>query len=174
MSERNKLKEKTELELSYKAFDKILKFTLVFAIVLVSGFIIFYILNPEPGHVSFGVLNENKKAEDYPTSAQIDEEIYFYATVDNHLSTDFTFKLKILKGDNDTLLSSTGSDKAQLYSNSEVVTLTPGGKWMSEKQTISFSQEGNNQIIIVELWEIKEDGSEEFFNILWIRLNIIG
>ena len=44
-------------------------------------------------------------------------------------------------------------------------------KWISPKLNISFSQIGINQIIIAELWEITNT-KPEFYNILWLRLNI--
>ena len=36
---------------------------------------------------------------------------------------------------------------------------------------ISFSEIGANQIVIAELWQIKNE-VEEFYNIIWLRLNI--
>ena len=42
---------------------------------------------------------------------------------------------------------------------------------MYGEYNISFSEVGDNQIIIAELWQIKSE-TEEFFNILYLRLNI--
>ena len=50
-------------------------------------------------------------------------------------------------------------------------TLNNKESWLSGKLNISFSEIGDNQIIIAELWQIKNT-IIEFYNILWLRLNI--
>ncbi|MHA1271867.1 MAG: DUF1616 domain-containing protein [Promethearchaeota archaeon] len=172
MNRQNKNKEKIELEKSYKDYNKIVKISLILGIVVVSGFIIYYLLNPEPGYVLFGILNEDKKAENYPTVAKANESIYFYITVGNYLGRDFTFHLKILKGDNETKLKPSGAENAYLDFQTENVKLINGENWTSEKLSTSFSEIGDNQILIVELYEITDDGKESFYDILWLRLNI--
>ncbi len=47
----------------------------------------------------------------------------------------------------------------------------PHKPYISEQLNISFSQLGDNQKIIAELWQIKNNEAE-FYNILWIRLNV--
>jgi len=64
-----------------KAFGKIVRISLIIGILMVSGVVIYYILNPEPGYVDFGLLNSNKKAEDYPTEVVANESVEFYVTV---------------------------------------------------------------------------------------------
>jgi len=164
-------KEKAELELSYTYFSKILRFVLVFAIIVVSGFIIYYLLNPEPGHATFGILNENQESRNYPTEATINQEIEFYITVENHFPDEFDFLVKILKGDDDTSLSSTGSSGAIEYKTIGTISLKSEEEWISEKQSVSFSEPGN-RIIIVELWKLNDKNEGEFFNILWLRVNV--
>jgi len=172
MSEQKKKAVDLELERSTKRYDTIVRVCLLAGIIIVSGFIIYYILFPQPGYVTFGLLNANQEAENYQTQASIGEDIEFYATVDNYLGSDFTFRLKIYKGDNNTELSSSGSNNAVLNQTLAKVTIVNGQKWMSEKLTISFYQIGSNQTIIVELWQYTDATTEQFYDIVWQRLNI--
>jgi len=165
-------KKKRELEESKKQFDKIVRVCLIGGIIVVSGFIIYYILIPKDGYVTFGILNSDKKGENYPTQAYLGENIDFYVTVENHMGTQFIFRLKIYKGNNDTQLSSSGSRDAELNITTPKITLDNTGKWMSEKLSLSFYTIGSNQIIIVELWQFVDQTTDEFFDILWLRLNI--
>ena len=164
--------ERIDLEESQRALGKIVKISLILGILVVSGFIIYYVLNPEPGYVTFGLLNEDKKAEDYPTTAAINEDIYFYVTVGNYLREEFTFHLKILRGDNETELSSSGSEGAELNFTTKERTLEHQEEWISDKYSISFSDTGENHIIIVELYQITDEDKEEFYNILFLRINV--
>jgi hypothetical protein len=75
-----------------------------------------------------------------------------------------------MKGDNNTVLSSTGSNGTFAFMMNG--SLKHKELWKSSKLNISFPQIGANQIIIVELWQDFESKPEEFFNILWLRLNI--
>ncbi|KKK92065.1 hypothetical protein LCGC14_2706660 [marine sediment metagenome] len=52
--------EKSNLRKSYMQFEVLLKISLIIGILIVSGFIIYYILTPEPGYVTLGILNEDK------------------------------------------------------------------------------------------------------------------
>jgi len=105
MNSKVTLKEKSEVELATIQFQRLLRFSLIFGIIIVSGFIVYYILVPEEGYIGFGILNDDERAEDYPTTAKVNQSIGFYVTVDNELDHDFTFKLIILLGNDDTKLS---------------------------------------------------------------------
>ncbi|MFX1587558.1 MAG: DUF1616 domain-containing protein [Promethearchaeota archaeon] len=153
-------------------FDKIVKISLIIGIIVISGFIIYYLLTPEPGYVTFGVLNSDKKAENYPTNATVGENISFYISVGNYLRRDFNFRIEILKGDNNTLLTSSGSINASSYLNTSITNLNHKMQWMSEMFNISFSQPGTNQIMIAELKEVDISLEETFIDILWLRFNI--
>ncbi|MFX0156064.1 MAG: hypothetical protein ACFE9Q_16210 [Candidatus Hodarchaeota archaeon] len=170
MNEINKKKEKEDLTISKKQFEILLKICLIIGIIIVSGFIIYYLLTPEPGYVTFGILNGNQEAENYPTNASINDPISFHLSVENHLDRDFTFRFKIKKGNNHTVLSSSGSN-GTLYLTIGNFTLKPEQTRIYGEYYISFSVVGDNQIIITELWQIKSE-VEEFYNILWLRLNI--
>ena len=74
---------------SFEEFDKILKILLITGIFIVSGFIIYAVITPKPGYWYLGILNSDKKAENYPTNAAIDENITFYISVGNYLNRDF-------------------------------------------------------------------------------------
>ena len=155
---------------SKKQFDLLLKICLIIGIIVVSGFIIYYVFTPEPGYVTFGILNENQEAENYPTEASINESISFYLTVENNLATEFSFSIKIKNGNNNTILSSMGSNGTLEYVVNN--TLNFSNLWISNKLNVSFSQLGTNQIIIAELWQIGNNELEKFFDMLWLRLNI--
>ncbi|MHA1985911.1 MAG: DUF1616 domain-containing protein [Promethearchaeota archaeon] len=170
MSKGNINDENQSKRLSKKQFDFLLKICLIIGIIVVSGFIIYYIFTPEPGYVTFGILNENQEAENYPTEATINESVSFYLTVENKLVTEFSFSIKIKKGNNNTVLSSIGSNGTLEYEVND--SLNYSNIWISNKLNVSFSQLGANQIIIAELWRISSNEIEKFFDILWLRLNI--
>ncbi len=157
---------------SYKEFDKILKILLIIGIIVVSGFIIYAVLTPKPGYCYLGILNSDKKAENYPTNAAVDENITFYISVGNYLNRDFSFHIEILKGNNDTVLGSSPSFNATSFVNSSIITLFHGEVWISSAFNVSFSQVGTNQIIIAELWEIPSAGIRRFYHVVYVRLNI--
>ena len=172
MSEKVRQKETVERDLDRLALDKILKICLIAGIIISSGLIIYYILTPEPGFITFGLLNSDKEAENYPTKATVNTNIEFYALVENHLGSDLTFHLKIYKGDNQTQLSSTGSVNAILNQTSPQITIKNEERKICGKFIISFLQIGSNQTIIVELWQIINGISDSFYDITWLRLNI--
>ncbi|TFG26329.1 MAG: DUF1616 domain-containing protein [Promethearchaeota archaeon] len=172
MSKNKPPKNISELELSYIQFQKLLRFSLIFGIILVSGFITYYVLFPEEGYIGFGILNEDERAEDYPTSAKVNQTINFYITVENQLDHKFTFKIIILRGDEDTKLSPEGSKHANKTSTTDKESLKPGEDWMSDKLSVSFAYNGTDQVLVVELWKYNEDNSREFWDILWLRLDI--
>jgi uncharacterized membrane protein len=166
--------DKTKLKENSKQFEKILKICFICGIAIVSSFIIYYLLSPEPGYVGFGILNSEKKAENYPTEAHVNEKIEFYITVENHFNNEFRFRLKIFVGDEKTELSSAGSKGARLVLSSAVITLENNTKWISPKLHVQFTKVGSNQPLIAELYEITENNEENFYDILWLRLNIIS
>ncbi|MFX1312782.1 MAG: DUF1616 domain-containing protein [Promethearchaeota archaeon] len=171
MKEDTKNKEETTQKSSEKHFNDILKISLILGIIIVSGFIVYYVLNPEPGYITLGILNEEQKAEKYPTNASVDENIFFYVTVENHVDREFSFRIEILKGNNETIVNSSGSFNALSYYNTTKIILLDNHFWMSNKLNISFSQPGPKQRIIVELWEIKDE-REIYYNNLYLWLNI--
>ena len=173
MNKISKKNEKEDLRISNKHFESLLRISLIIGIIVISGFIIYYLVRPEPGFVTHGILNSEKKAENYPTNATVGQNISFYVTVENQMNREFSFRVEILKGDNKTILSSSGSINATSYFNTTKITLLNNQFWMSEMLNISFSQPGANQKIIVELWEIKNSGIAKIFNNLHLRLNIL-
>lgn len=168
----DKERNKEEVGRTLHQFQKSLTIILLFAIILISGFIIVYLINPKPGHVTFGILNEEQKAEDYPTSVKVGQAVNLYVYVGNSLVTHFSFRIKIFKGDENSQLSSSGSSNVNLDRTIGDFTLSEGEDWLSEKQSIIFNTVGDYQVIVIELWEIRNNNIEIFSNILWIRLNV--
>lgn len=172
MSSKNEQKtEDIPIEGPYD-LEKIVKISLIIGIIVISGFILYYVLNPEPGFVTFGILNSEKRAENYPTEASVNEDVEFYIVVENHLNAEFMFEIRIYKGDNETKLSSDGSENADLNYTTDQETLDIGEKWESDKLSVHFGKIGSGQILIAELWEIKEDDSSTFYDTVYLRLNI--
>ena len=151
-------------------FEKLVKISLLIGICVVSGFIIYYVLTPEPGYVYFGVLKDGEELENYTIQSKVSEPINFSVIVGNYMKRDYQFRVKILKGDNNTILYP-GPSNGTLFYTFENKTLTHESVWVSNVISVNFTQPGSNQLIIVELWEIKSE-TDYFFNILWLRLNI--
>ena len=166
-------KEESEIEIASLQFQRLLRFSLISGILIVSGFIVYYILVPEEGYIGFGILNDDERAENYPTTTRVNQSIGFYVTVDNELDHNFAFKLIILLGNEDTKLRpDEGSSHANKTSTTDKKTLKSGEHWMSDKLHASFPYNGTDQILIVELWKFNEDNSREFWDILWLRIDV--
>ena len=170
----SKISEDPNLKRSYKYFDKLLRIFLIIGIIIISSFIVFNLTNLEPGYTTFGILNSEKEAGNYPTSISVDENVTFFITVGNYLQRDFNFQLEILKGDNETILSATEpSINSDSYLNISSFRLLHNQNWISEELNLSFASIGTNQIIIVELWEVNDTFlREKFTNALWLKLNV--
>ena len=156
-----------------KEFEKLVKISLIIGIIIVLGFVIYYLANPEPGYVTFGILNSEKKAENYPTNATVGQNVSFYVTVYNQMERDFTFRIEILKGNEKTVILPSCSINAISYYNTTSITLLDQKFWISEMLNVSFSQPGPNQRIIIELWEITSSGREHCFDVLYMWLTIL-
>jgi hypothetical protein len=163
------LKEKGKVK-NNSQFEKIVKVSILIGVCVVTGFIIYYSLTPEPGYVYFGVLQDGEELENYTIGAKPGEQFNFSVIVGNYLKRDYEFRVKILKGNNNTILYPGPSNGTLIYTF-ENTTLINEHTWVSNIVNISFITTGSNHIVIIELWEIKSE-IEYFFNILWIRLNI--
>jgi len=155
-----------------RVFDKLLKISLIIGIFVVSGFIIYYLLKPEPGYYMFGILNSEKRAENYPTNATIGENVSVYCTVGNYLNRDLSFHIKVFRGDNTTIKEPEGSINAIFLFNTSKITLNHKQAWISEQLNVSFPLSGPDQSIIVELWEMLSNNNETYLEILWVILTI--
>jgi len=165
-------KNLNSLKKNYKEFDKILKILLIIGIIIISGFIIYALLTPKSGYFYLGILNSDRKAENYPTNAAVDENITFYVSVGNYLNRDFSFHIEILKGNNDTILGPSPSINATSFVNSSLITLPHSVDWISSAFNVSFPTAGTNQIIIAELWENPSVGIRRFCDVVYLKLNI--
>ncbi|TFG21795.1 MAG: DUF1616 domain-containing protein [Promethearchaeota archaeon] len=152
-------------------FDKLLKLLLIFGIILTTGFILYHILKPKSGYITFGILNSDMSADDYPTNTLVGENISFYIFIGNHLNRELNFRLDVLIGDNNTYLAlnhpTNGSSYLNITSN-----ILNGVDWISNLINVSFSEPGINRLIIAELWIINADLTEKFYNSLYTRLNV--
>ena len=165
-------KDSNILNQNYKEFGKILKLLLIIGIVVISGFITYSIFTPRPGYITIGLLNTDKKAENYPTMATTGENVTFYVSVANYLNRDFSFRLELLRGDNNTIIGSTPSVNSYSYANLSTVNLPHGENWISSPINVSFSQPGHNQSIIIEIWEMYGEAIVKFWEVVYARLNV--
>jgi uncharacterized membrane protein len=172
MLTQNNTKEKIDVKKSYQEFNKFLMVLLVIGILIISGFVIFALLTPESGYITYGLLNADRRAENYPTNTTVGENITFYVSFGNYLNRDFSFRIELLKGDNETVLLPTGSVNATSYLNTSTILLPHGNSWISDAFNISFTQPGDNQTIIAELWETNIGPEDKFWEIAWMRLNV--
>ncbi|MBY9010630.1 MAG: DUF1616 domain-containing protein [Candidatus Lokiarchaeota archaeon] len=168
----NERQDSKELNRNYKEFDKLLKLLLIIGIIVISGFIAYAVFTPRLGYITTGLLNSEKKAENYPTITTTGENVTFYVSVANYLNRDFSFRLEILRGDNNTLIGPAPSVNAYSYVNLSTVNLHHGKDWISSSLNVSFSQPGNNQTIIVEIWEMDGETIKKFWDILTLHLNV--
>lgn len=151
-------------------FEKLVKISLLIGICVVSGFIIYYVLTPEPGYLYFAVLKDGEELENYTIQSKVSEPINFSVIVGNYMKRDYQFRVKILKGNNNTILYP-GPSNGTLYYTFDNKTLAHESVWVSDVINVNFTQPGSNQLIIIEIWEIKSE-IEHFFNILLLRLDI--
>ncbi len=171
MNEINRGDEDKDSKISNILFEKLVKISLIIGIIVVSGFILYYFLTPEPGDITFGILNENQEAGSYTKKAQVNETIFFYLTVGNYLNRDFIFHIEIKKGNSTTHLSPIIPSNGTLDYSIGNFTLRNNEFFMSNQLNISFSEVGEDQMIIAELWQINR-GIDEYFDILYLQLNI--
>lgn len=168
----NNTSKKNDIKKNYQEFNKILTVLLIIGIIIISGFILYAVLTPEPGYITYGLLNSDRKAENYPKNATVGENVTFYVSVGNYLNRDFSFRIEILTGDSETILEPTGSINATSYLNSTAIFLVHGESWISDAFNVSFSQTGDNQTIIAEIWETDIGPNDKFWEIAYMRLNI--
>ena len=151
-------------------FRKLITLLLIFGIVIVSSFIIYNILKPKSEYITFGILNSEKSAQ-FQRECLVGENVSLYVFIGNHLNRELNFRLEILKGDNDTYLvlnqPTNGSSFLNITSN-----ISNGLDWISNLINVSFTEPGINKLIIAELWLIKTDSTEYFYNSLYQRLNV--
>jgi uncharacterized membrane protein len=172
MSRVNDKQHSNKLDRNYKEFDKLLKLLLIIGIIVISGFIAYAIFTPRLGYITTGLLNSEKKAENYPTTTTMGENVTFYVSVANYLNRDFSFRLEILRGDNNTIFGPAPSVNAYSYVNLSTIILLHGENWISNSLNVSFSQPGNGQTIIVEIWEMDGETNKKFWEILTLHLNV--
>ena len=178
MSEDIKSKKRTTIDMSNKQFEKLLTVCLLFGIIIVGAFVIYYILTPEEGFVEFAVLHQDSntgewEAENYQVNATVGQEVNFSIEVVNYLKRDFTFRIKILKGDNNTDNRLHSPDSGAILNfTTNNITLSHGQLWNSGKLNITFYDIGENHMIIMELWQILAVNEEAYWDHIWMRLNI--
>ncbi|MFW9950318.1 MAG: DUF1616 domain-containing protein [Candidatus Thorarchaeota archaeon] len=172
MSSKLHAKNHPELRNHYNQFDRLLRLLLIIGIIVISGFLIYYLMTPKPGYVSFGILNSEKEAGNYPVSVQIGSNVSFYLTVDNYLDRSFSFRVELLKS-NETEISRPSSPLYTLsILNTSIVVLESQRGWISDQFNVSFSEVGENRSIIAELWEVSGEVPDTFFTSLYLRLNV--
>jgi len=179
MSEDIKSKKKATIDISNKQFEKLLTVCLLVGIIVVGAFVVYYILTPEEGFVEFAVLHQDPntgewEAENYLVNTTIGQEVNFSFEVLNFLKRDLTFRVKVLTGNGSIINNKLHSPDsgAVLNTTTENYTIPHGQSWNSVKYNITFFEIGENQMIILELWEIIDDNQEKYWTHLWLRVNV--
>jgi uncharacterized membrane protein len=166
-----KSKEREDIKINGKLdFSKLLTLLLIFGIIIVSSFIIYNIIKPKSGYITFGILNSEKNA-DFQKECLVGENVSLYVFIGNHLNRELNFRLEMLKGDNNTYLVLNQPSNGSSFLNISYHILD-GLEWMSRLINVSFTEPGIDKLIIAELWLIKGDSSEYFYNSLYQRLNV--
>jgi len=129
MKTSNNLESAKNSERNKNRFENLVKISLLIGICVVSGFVVYYGLTPEPGYVYFAVLEDGERLENYTIQSRVDEPINFSVFVANYMKRDFSFRVKVLKGDNNTILYP-GPSNGSLYYTFENVTLVNNKTWM--------------------------------------------
>jgi len=78
----------------------------------------------------------------------------------------------MVQGNNNTILASSTESNGTLAFIVGNFTLKNKDNWISEQLNISFSEIGEDQLIITELWQITKESLIKFYNNVYLRLNI--
>ncbi|MBN1801194.1 MAG: DUF1616 domain-containing protein [Candidatus Lokiarchaeota archaeon] len=171
------IKNKFSSSNNSKSFGKVLTVCLLIGIITVFGFIIYYLTTPEEGFIVFAVLNEEEELGNYPTKALVDENLTFYLYMENHLGYDLKFRIKYGACNNDTWIDPTtlGCSNTTLAHTTGNYTIHSSHKWGPMPVNVSFSEAGNDQMVLFEIWKIFSDEHEEFLfveNGFFLRINL--
>jgi uncharacterized membrane protein len=161
-----------ELTSSYRQFDKLLRYALIIGIIIVSGFLLYYLLTPEPGYVSFGILNSEKEAGNYPVSVEVGDNVSFYLIVGNYLGRTFSFRIEVLKSNITEVSHPSNRLNTLSVFNTSIISLKNQKEWKSDQFNVSFNEAGVNRTIIAELWEVTDEVPGSFYTSLFLRLNV--
>ncbi len=164
-------KEDQEAKKGFKHFGKILTVCLIVGILIITGFIIFYAINPENPYHVYTILNEDKRMEAYPINASVGEDIYFYVGLGNYLEENLIFTIRISKGDNTTILTPFGTLNGIYNYTAANFILSHERIWISNQLNMSFYETGK-RIIIAELYGITAESKEFIYNVVFLRVNV--
>ena len=137
-----KSQENIDEKKSFQHFGKLLTVCLIVAILIIAGFIIYYLYTPESPYHTYTILNEDKKMEAYPINASRGEDISFYLGLGNNLEEDLIFTIIISKGDNTTILSPYGTLNRDYNYTATNFILSHEKIWFSNQLNMSFYETG--------------------------------
>ena len=149
-----------ETENSSSNLETITRIVLVFGIISLLGGIIYQTTRPEETDLLFFLLNENQEMRDYPTNTTLDDPVGFHVYIENQMNNPLDFAVRVYVCEStyniDTLMTVNNTLGAD-YIENQTVHLDNNQHWISDKFDINFTEIGENQIIIVELWENVEN-----------------
>ena len=169
-------KESETEELSKTELRKMIRGLLLIGIVAVAGAMVYSATRPEEEDVLFFILNDQQDLKDYPTNASVDKTVTVYGFVENHLGKSAEFTVQVYQSSGDVVIhvntSVAGHTNITDIKNF-TKTLENEEEWLTDQIDVSFPAIGENQLIILELWQ-KMDGEWAFMPnyLLFIRLNI--
>jgi uncharacterized membrane protein len=145
-----------ETENSSSNLETITRIVLVFGIIFILGGIIYQTTRPEETDLLFFLLNENQEMRNYPTNTTLENPVGFHIYLENQLNNPYDFAVRVYVCENsyniDTLTTVYNTSGAH-YIENQTIQLNDKQQWISDQFEISFNEVGENQIIIVELWQ---------------------
>jgi uncharacterized membrane protein len=153
-------------------FEHTTRAILILGILIVSGFIIYDVTRPSEQYVLFSVLNQDKELGNYPSRVAVGQKISFYFYVENHLSDQMEFNVKIYLGNNSSSINPKVGVINALFLGNYSKMVAEGQNWTSSQIDYQFQQVGS-QFIGLELWQ-QQDGEWKYVenHTLVLRINV--
>ena len=153
---------------------QITRVVLIIGILLTTTFILFNLFKPEDQNLLFALENEHQELGNYPTSCAPGENVTFHYYIQNEENRDYHLKIAIFQGDNDTIISEETGATNVTYLWNETITVKAHQDYRNQT-TVVFAEQGENQIVGVELYTLNDDTQEyEYLQgyTLFLRINV--
>ncbi len=159
------------------SLEKITRIVLIVGIISVSGAIVYTLTSPKEDDILFFLLNEEQMLKDYPTNVTQGNKVIIHIFIQNLMHETKNFQIHIYRGYSDTYID----PEVSIISNPNVtsvkvqnIVLANEEQWISDPIEVEFTEIGDNQLIICELW-IKNGEQWEYLPgyVLTLRIDVI-